>query len=65
VMIFTKDLKYSRHIMAAIRRAFRYINRTIFTQLYKSTVRGNLEYANTVCRPIKKTDAKHLEKVQR
>ena len=44
-VIFTKDLKFFRHIaMAAnkanrvvgsIRQAFRYINRTIFTQLYE------------------------------
>jgi len=74
-VIFTKDLKFSRHIATAankenrvvgsIRRAFRYINRIIFTQLYKSMVRAHLEYANTVWNPIKKTDVKHLEKVQR
>lgn len=43
-----------------IRRSFRYMNRHIFTQLYKSSlVRGYLEYTNTVWNPIKKTDGNH------
>ena len=55
----------ANRVVGAIRRSFRYMNRQIFTQLYKSLVRVHLEYANTVWSPIKKTDANHLEKVQR
>ena len=56
-VIFTNDVKFCRHITmesnkakrvaGAIRRAFRYINRTLYTKLYKSMVRGHLECANT------------------
>ena len=72
---FTKDLKFSNHIAraankgnrvtGAIRRAFRYMDKDMFSQLYKALIRGHLEYANTVWNPIKKGDADHLEKVQR
>ena len=74
-MTFTKDLKFSNHIAraankgnsvtGAIRRSFRYMDKDMFSQLYKALIRGNLEYANTVWNPIKKGDADHLEKVQR
>ena len=72
---FTKDLKFSNHIAraankgnrvtGAIRRAFRYMDKDMFSQLYKALIRGHLEYTNTVWNPIKKGDADHLEKVQR
>lgn len=74
-VIFTTDLKFSKHIGAAankanrvvgaIRRSFRYLDKNMLTQLYKSLIRGHLEYANTVWSPMKKGDIEHLEKVQR
>jgi hypothetical protein len=74
-VLFSTDLKFSRHIAAAankgnrvvgaIRRSFRSMDKQMFMQLYKSLVRGHLEYANTVWAPIKLADVDHLEKVQR
>ena len=72
---FTKDLQFTNHIAraankgnrvtGAIRCSFRYMDKDMFSQLYKALIRGHLEYANTVWNPIKKGDADHLEKVQR
>jgi hypothetical protein len=74
-VLFTEDLKFSKHIGAAvnkgnrvvgaIRRSFRYLDKAMLVQLYKSLVRGHLEYANTVWCPSKKADIDHLERVQR
>ena len=68
---FTPDLKFSKHISAtankanrvvgAIRRSYRYIDKTMLVQLHMSLVRSHLEYANT----INKTDIDHLERIQR
>ena len=55
-VLFTRDLKFSEHIamtankanrvVGAIRPSFRYMDKTIFIQLYKSLLRGHLEYEN-------------------
>jgi len=74
-VIFTTDLKFSRHIATAankanrivgiIRRSFRYLDKPMLAQLYKSLIRSHLEYANTVWCPMKQADIDHLERVQR
>ena len=73
-VLFTEDLKFSKHIGAAvnksnrvvgaIRRSFRYLDKAMLVQLYRSLVRGHLEYANTVWCPSKKANIDHLERVQ-
>ena len=65
-VLFTTDLKFSEHIAmaankanrveGAIRHSFRYMDKIIFLQLYKSLARGHLEYANVVWNPLKKSD---------
>ncbi len=74
-VIFTPDLKFTRHVamaankanrvVGAIRRSFRYMDGAMFVQLYKALVRTHMEYAHAVWNPINKQDRDHLEKVQR
>jgi len=57
-VMFSRDLKFSTHVakaankgnqvIGAIRRSFRYMEKDMFTQLYKALVRGHLEYVNKV-----------------
>ena len=72
---FDKSLNFSSHIhlitnkankmMGIIKRTFENLDQEIFLPLYKSLVRSNLEYANTVWRPYKRKDIESIEKVQR
>ena len=57
-VIIDDKLKFVPHIQAMVKKAdinlgiikrtFRYLDKTIFLNLYKSIVRPNLEYASTV-----------------
>ena len=57
--------KKANQIMGIIRRSFRYLNKEIFTKLFKSMVRPHLEYAASTWNPYHKQDIKKLESVQR
>ena len=48
-----------------IRRSFSYLDKEMFTNLYKSLVRPHLEYANVIWHPMYKKQLKLLEDVQR
>ena len=73
-VFFTDDLRFSKHVgvgvnkgnrvIGIIRRSFRYCDKTVFVQLYKSLVRGHLEYVNNVWYQSKKSDIDHLERIQ-
>jgi len=74
-ILFTKDLKFSEHTAKAakkanqmvgmVKRSFKYMDKVSFSQIYKALIRSHLETGNRVWCPILKTDADHLEKVQR
>ena len=51
--------------LGSIRRSFKYIERDVMLNLYKSLVRPHLEYGNTVWSPKLKRTVKSLEAVQR
>ena len=61
-VIFEDNLSFDSHIQRAvskanqilglIRRSFDYIDRDMFTQLYKAFVRPHLEYGNIVWHPV-------------
>ncbi len=55
----------ANRILGAIRRSFKYIDRDVMLNLYKSLVRPHLEYGNTVWNPKLKKVVKALEAVQR
>jgi len=52
-------------MLGIIKRNFVYISTNCFITLYKSLVRSNLEYANSVWYPKRKTDVGKLERVQK
>ena len=74
-VIIDKDLKFQRHIaksvkkanrkLGLIRRSFSCLDKEIFTNLYKSIVRPNIEYGCTIWSVINKKKAITLENVQR
>jgi ribonuclease P/MRP protein subunit RPP40 len=74
-VLFDPSLKFSKHVAATckkgnqlvgiIRRPFKYLDKQMFTSLYKSLIRPHLEYAGTVWNPILKGDRWQIEKVQR
>ena len=74
-VIMDQDLKFAEHtttkvnlankIMGVIRRSFTYLDKTIFTRLYKSLVRPHLEYAHSVYYPHQKDQKTQIENVQR
>ena len=74
-VIINKDLKFQHHIaesvkkanrkLGLIRRSFSCLDKEIFTNLYKSIVRPNLEYGCTIWSVIYKKEAITLENVQR
>ena len=74
-VIMDKALKFSEHISTKINKAnrnlgivfrtFTHMDKEMFLNLYKSTVRPHLEYAATVCTPLFKKDVIAIENVQR
>jgi ribonuclease P/MRP protein subunit RPP40 len=74
-VIFDPTLKFSIHVAAVckkgnqmvgiVRRSFKYLDKKMFLNLYKSLIRPRLEYANAVWSPLLKSDITQLEKVQR
>ena len=74
-IIIDKDLKFQHHIaesvkkanrkLGLIRRSFSCLDKEIFSHLYKSIVRPNLEYGCNIWSVIYKKDAILLENVQR
>ena len=74
-VLIDKDLKFQHHIaesvkkanrkLGLIRRSFSCLDKEIFTNLYKSIVRPNLEYGCTIWSVIYKKEAITLENVQR
>ena len=48
-----------------IKRSFTYMDREMFIKLYKTIIRPNLEYANTIWHPLFKRQSVDIEKVQR
>ena len=52
-------------IMGVIRRAFRHLDSSTFSKLYKALVRPHLEYAQSVWSPHQVKDIKKLEQIQR
>jgi len=71
---FQADLSFKNHIadkinkancmLGIIKRNFRGLRQETFIMLYKSLVRSQLEYANSLWNPYRKQDIKALEKVQ-
>ena len=55
----------ANQMMGVIRRSFKYLDKEIFTLLYKSLVRPHLEYANSVWNNGCAIDMTKLENVQR
>jgi endonuclease/exonuclease/phosphatase family metal-dependent hydrolase len=74
-IIFTPEMKFSLHIakivkkanqmVGLVKRSFKYLDKDMFSHLYKALIRSHLESGNKVWFPIRKTDSDHLEKVQR
>ena len=72
---FDTQLNFNKHIELAIgkankmlgliRRTFSYMNKEVFTMLYKSLVRPHLEYGNVIWNPVLKRQSISIEKVQR
>ena len=68
-------LKFSHHIQSKINKAnkilgclkhtFKFLNKEVFTLLYKSLVRPHLEYASCIWSPQLKRDQDAIERVQR
>lgn len=71
----TSNLKWETHIISItkktnsilyiIRKAFFYIDKTLFLKLYKTYIRPLLEYAFQIWSPYFKKDIELLERVQR
>ena len=51
-------------MLGIIKRNFRGLRQETFIMLYKSLVRSQLEYTNSLWNPYRKQDIKALEKVQ-
>jgi len=52
-------------MLGIIKRNFEYISKNCFVMLYKSLVRSQLEYANSVWYPKRSIDVDKLERVQK
>ena len=57
--------KTANNIMGVIRRTFSYLDKTIFTRLFKALVRPHLEYAYSVWYPTLQKSKIMIENVQR
>ena len=74
-VIIDDKLKFRNHVqnaaktanivLGSIRRTFKYIDRNVFLNLYKSLVRPHLEYASPAWSITTKRDSAELERVQR
>jgi len=74
-ILVDSKLNYRRHILeiakkanrmlGLIKRNFRHFDTDSFLKLYKTLVRSQLEYAQSVWQPYKKKDINHLETIQR
>jgi hypothetical protein len=72
---FDKDLNFNAHIQrivntanqvsGMIKRAFTFIDKDVFLQLFKTFVRPHLEYGNAIWHPTWKYQSKAVENVQR
>ena len=72
---FDNNLTFRNHIhtiinkgymmLGIIKRSFEHLDKKTFLLLYKAQVRSQLEYANTIWRPFKRTDIDNIERVQR
>ena len=72
---FDENLRFDIHIdnitkkanqmLGIIKRTFSFINKEIFTKLYKSLVRSHLEYGNVIWSPFLKKQSIQIERVQR
>ena len=68
-------LKFSTHVQSKVNKAnkvlgclkhsFKYMNKEVFTLLYKALVRPHLEYASCIWSPQLKRDQDAIERVQR
>ena len=61
----SEKVKTANNIMAVIRRSFTYLDKSIFTRLFKSLVRPHLEYASSVWYPMLQKSKEMIENVQR
>ena len=74
-VLVDNKLKFSQHIQSKVNKAnkilgcikhtFKYMNKDIFTMLYKSLIRPHLEYASCIWSPQLKRDKDSIERVQR
>ena len=74
-IIFDKNLNFDNHItsitkkanqmLGIIRRTFTFIDKGIFSKLYKALVRSHLEYGNVIWNPHLKRQSVMIERVQR
>ena len=72
---FDENLRFDIHIdnitkkanqmLGIIRRTFTFMNKVIFSKLYKSLVRSHLEYGNVIWNPYLKRQSIQIERVQR
>ena len=73
-VIIDSKLKYDVHISSKvntankitgiIRRSFTYLDKTIFTRLFKALVRPHIQYANPVWHPSLKKSQLVIENIQ-
>ena len=55
------QVQKANNIMGLIRRTFTYLDREIFTRLFKALVRPHLEHAHVVWHPLHINDKKNVE----
>ena len=61
----SNTIKKANRLTGIIKRSFTYIDHVMFLKLYKTIIRPNLEYANTIWYPSFKRQSIDIEKVQR
>jgi len=64
-IIFQKKINKAYSVLGIIKRNFTYMDERTFILLYKSMVRPDVEFANSVWCPYKIGDLKEIEKIQK
>jgi hypothetical protein len=60
-----KQVNKANHTLGLINRSFKYMDKDMFLQLFKSLVRPHIEYGSTVWSVANKKEAIIIENVQR
>ena len=74
-IIFEKSLKFNKHVLnvvnrckkltGLVRRSFRFMNKILFLQLYKSLIRSIVDYGIVVWYPTSKKNIQLIENIQK